>query len=351
MKKIWEYKTIMLGVSALLCAELFTGITASAVSQPSVEATSTPAATESASPTATSEPAPTESVSDGNDSVHYKRIHLKKPSGLKVLQVTSTTVTLQWKKVKKAKKYEVYSKKKGASSYKKIAVTKKRTCQVKKLKSKTAYLYKILAFTTDKNGEKVKSSLSKAKQAVTKPKIRKTAYVGDSVMCGMANYLNNRKKGSRVIGKIGISTWNFWRSEYMDKLLSYNPDRIYIMLGVNSLVGSVSSQHCDAVVADYKKIIRLCRKNNPDVDIVILSVAPCTAGCRETSNAYINMYNKKQKAMAKKKGLKYFDFSAEFKDSTGYLKQQYNGGDGLHWSTSGCVRFKQLIKAYDKKLK
>jgi lysophospholipase L1-like esterase len=298
---------------------------------------------ETAAPTATAKPSPSPTP--------QKKIRLTKPKGVQVVQRTSSTITLKWKKVKNAKQYEIYCKKKGAKSYKKVAVTKKLTYKNKKRKAKTVYCYKVLAVTKDNEGKRIQSPYSKVKKVTTKPEVKKIAYVGDSVMCGMANYLNNKKKGRRVIGKIGISTWNFWRGEYMDKVLDYNPDRIYIMLGVNSLVGTPSKQHCDAVVADYKKIIRLCKKNNPNVEIIILSVAPCTATCKETSNRYINMYNKKQKKMAKEKGLLYFDFSSEFKDSTGYLKHEYNGGDGLHWSAAGCLKFKKLLNAYNKKLK
>jgi hypothetical protein len=337
--------TAAAGMAALLCVASLsgeTGILAAEETEPTIP-TASPLPTQM--PTASMTPAPSVSPTA------KKRIHLKKPTGVKILQRTPTTITLRWKKVKKAQKYEIYCKKKGAKTYKKIASTKKLIYKSKKRKEKTVYYYKVFAVRKDRDGKRIQSRGSNVKKAVTKPKINKIAYVGDSVMCGMANYLNNKKKGRHVIGKIGISPWNFWRGEYMDKVLAYNPDRIYIMLGVNSLVGTPSRQHCDGIIADYKKIIKICRKNNPDVEIIILSVAPCTAGCRETSNSYINMYNKKLKQMAKKKRLLYYDFSSEFKDSTGYLKKEYNGGDGLHWSAAGCVRFKQLLKAYNKTLK
>lgn len=273
---------------------------------------------------------------------------LTKPRQLRVVNCTTSTVSLRWRKVKDAKKYAVYRKKAGAETYKKIAVTGKCKYKNKKLKGKTVYHYKIMAIGEDEYGEKTYSEFSSAKKIRTKPAVRKTAYVGDSVMYGTRALY--RHKGQKVVAKIGVSTWNFWRGDLMDKLLRYDPDRIYIMLGVNSLVGAPSGRHCDVILADYKKIIRLCKKQNPDVDIVILSVAPSSANCRSVRNSYINMYNKKQKKMAKQMKVHYYDFTKAFKDSRGYLKRQYNGGDGLHWNSPGCIRFAKQLKKYERKM-
>ena len=62
------------------------------------------------------------------------------------------------------------------------------------------------------------------------------------------------------------------------------------------------------------------------------------------------MYNRKQKKMAKQMKVQYYDFTAVFKDSSGYLKKQYNGGDGLHWNMSGCNCFAKQLKKYERKM-
>lgn len=179
---------------------------------------------------------------------------LTRPRQLRVVNYTISTVSLQWKKVKNASKYAVYRKKAGANAYRKIAVTGQCKYKNTKLKGKTVYRYKIMAIGENEEGEKITSAFSSVKKVRTKPVVRKTAYVGDSVMYGARGIYHH--KGQKVIAKIGVSPWNFWNGDLMDRLLRYNPDRIYIMLGVNSLVGKQSSQQCNMIVADYKKIIR-----------------------------------------------------------------------------------------------
>lgn len=273
---------------------------------------------------------------------------LTRPRQLRVVNYTTSTVSLQWKKVKNARKYAIYRKKASAKTYRKIAVT--RQCKYKntKLKGKTVYRYKIMAIGENEEGEKITSAFSFVKKVRTKPVVRKTAYVGDSVMYGARDIYHH--KGQKVIAKIGVSPWNFRNGDLMDRLLRYNPDRIYIMLGVNSLVGKQSSQQCNMIVADYKKIIRQCKKKNPDVDIIILSVAPSSATCKSVQNSYIDMYNKRQKKMARQMKVQYYDFTEIFKDSSGYLKKQYDGGDGLHWNVSGCICFAKQLKKYERKM-
>lgn len=275
-------------------------------------------------------------------------VQLSRPCRLRVVQRTISTVSLQWKKVKHAEKYAVYRKKVGARTYKRLAVTRKCKYKNTKLKPETAYFYKIMALAENEEGEMLTSVFSPVKKARTKPAVHKTAYVGDSVMYGARALY--RHKGQKVIAKIGVSPWNFRNGDLMDRLLHYNPDRIYIMLGVNSLVGKQSSQQCNMIVADYKKIIRQCKKKNPDVDIIILSVAPSSATCKSVQNSYIDMYNKRQKKMARQMKVQYYDFTEIFKDSSGYLKKQYDGGDGLHWNVSGCICFAKQLKKYERKM-
>ena len=261
---------------------------------------------------------------------------------------TYNSVTLTWKKVKNAQKYLIYRKDSKKGSYKLVGTTKKLKYKNKKLKKTHIYYYRVVASATSDSKEIV-SKNSKTKKAKTKAVIKKTAYVGDSVMSGMESYAGIKGKGRKVIAKIGVSTWNFWRGTIMDDLLNYNADRIYIMLGMNSLGGDGNEAQLNTIISNYKKIIDDCKAQNKNVEIVVLAVSP-TAPNTTVKNSSINAYNKKLKEMAKKKKVYYYDYTADFRDSDGNLKSSFNGGDGIHWTVATYQLFKKKLDAYGKKL-
>lgn len=261
---------------------------------------------------------------------------------------TYNSVTLNWKKVKNAKRYLIYRKDSKKGSYKLIGSTTKLKYKNKKLKKTHTYYYRVVAAKSSPSGE-VMSKQSKTKKAKTKPVIKKTAYVGDSVMTGMGPYAGVKGKGRKVIAKIGVSTWNFWRGTIMDDLLNYKADRIYIMLGMNSLGGDGNDAQLNTIISNYKKIIDDCKAQNKNVEIIVLAVSPAAANAT-VKNSAINAYNKKLKEMAKKKKVYYYDYTADFRDSNGCLKSNFNGGDGIHWTAATYQMFKKKLDAYGKKL-
>lgn len=64
----------------------------------------------------------------------------------------------------------------------------------------------------------------------------------------------------------------------------------------------------------------------------------------------IPIFNKKLKKLAKKLGVRYFDYTAFLKDSGGYLKAQYASGDGYHWKPAAYVKFGTITGKFDKEL-
>lgn len=91
----------------------------------------------------------------------------KKPAQVKSLKakaVSSSSITLTWKKTKNAKKYQVYMSTAKKGKYKKVATLKKskKTYTVSGLKASTRYYFKVRAL----NGKK-KGKYSKVRNAVT----------------------------------------------------------------------------------------------------------------------------------------------------------------------------------------
>ena len=76
---------------------------------------------------------------------------LTAPSGVKASKVTAKSAQLSWGKVAGAKGYLVYRSDAKNGSYVKVAQTKKTSYKNNKLAKKTAYYYKVAAYTESGN--------------------------------------------------------------------------------------------------------------------------------------------------------------------------------------------------------
>lgn len=283
-------------------------------------------------------------------------LKLGKPSP-KVSKKTSSSITLSWKKVKNAEKYYIYRGKKKSGTYKKIGKTSKLKYVDKYLVANTTYYYKVVAVGVYAEDKTVLSKKSNAVKAKTKKIVYstkldnvKTAYVGDSIMYGMGAYNMVKGKNRKVIAEVGITPDNYWKSSITDDLLDYEPARIYIMLGMNSLVGTPSDQQMDAAIKYIKQLIVACQTQREGARVIILPVSPVAPGA-PVKNQYINKFNKKLKTMAKNKKVRYYDYTADFKDASGNMKSAYSASDGIHWTASAYKLFKAKLDAYEKTLR
>ena len=289
------------------------------------------------------------------ESTTAQPLKLSKPSP-KVSKKTTSSITLRWKKVKNAQKYTIYRAKKKAGTYKKIGKTKKLKYTDKHLVAATTYYYKVVAVGVDTKGKSVQSKKSKAIKAKTKKIVNatkldnvRTAYVGDSIMYGMGAYNMVKGKNRKVIAEVGITPDNYWKSSITDDLLDYEPARIYIMLGMNSLVGAPNDQQMDAAIKYIKQLIVACQTQREGARVIILPVSPVAPGA-PVKNQYINKFNKKLKTMAKNKKVRYYDYTADFKDASGNMKSKYSAADGIHWTASAYQLFKSKLDTYEKSL-
>lgn len=278
-------------------------------------------------------------------------VKLKKPAITSVAATTKGTIELQWKKVKGANRYEIYRKKKNQKNYVRIAWTQKLKYTDKKGKKNTTYYYKIRAVYVDgqKNitGASSRSQRHKCKVRNKNPKV---AYVGDSIMTGFSGYgILRGRKNSRVFAAVGMNTWKFNSSKEMQALLQYNPDRMYIMMGVNSLWSS-DSDALNSLLESYEKIIKKCRKRNANIEIFVIGVAPVGRNASVSSNA-VRKFNSLLKKMASKmESVYYYSLSDSLADSNGYLLSKYAAGDGVHWRRETYDYVLKKWDSYTKKV-
>lgn len=312
---------------------------------PEPSPTSTPAATQSPKPTSKLKQIP-----------HVKR--LKKVSGIKLVRYATSQIKVAWKKNTKAKYYRIYCSKKKAGNYRLAGVTKNTQFVVKRLKNNTTYYFYVQACAKKK--ESASDSAGSHKVHIkTRTFQRKTVFAGDSICQAIAYpgwaYPSMSIPGKKkVIAFRGLNTVTFHTKRIfrgktgLQKLIAEKPYRVYMMLGMNE----IHFRRSDSMIAEYKSMIRAIRQACPDTDIVLCAVSPVTRAekARHPGHWQIPVFNKKLKALAKKMGTRYLDYTAFLKDSGGYLKAQYAEGDGYHWKSPAYAVFAKVVSKYDKSL-
>ena len=257
--------------------------------------------------------------------------------------------TLEWTKVSKAEKYAVLRSTEKKGTYKRIATVSGNNYSDEGASIHKTYFYKIKAIRTV-DGKKYNGRESNA----VKLKAKRTVFVGDSIMSGLEAY--KVFPGGITVTKVGMGTYTFYSSYYFtvngsaatgcEKVISYNPDRVFIMLGMNESAYKKNGP----MIEYYRYALEDILDARPGCEIILLPVSPTTANSAKTvpKKARIDSFNSALKAFAKEMGVSYYDYTAPYKDSNGYLTSKYNGGDGCHWNIAGYRLFLDKMNEYIK---
>ncbi|HBH93062.1 MAG TPA: hypothetical protein DDX70_07705 [Bacteroides sp.] len=152
----------------------------------------------------------------------------------------------------------------------------------------------------------------------------KSVFIGDTIVSGMEYY---KYLGSDKI----IADTNLTASKAADKvsqLASSNPEKVYIMLGLNDL--NYNSKTVDSIAQDFASLITQIKQTVPAAKIYLVSVTPITKACESKSSIYITMsnveaLNAKLKEVAATSGATFTDINSAFQDSSGYLNSAVTG--------------------------
>ena len=246
------------------------------------------------------------------------------------------------------------------TSGKKTVTIKGRSTEVggvSGLSAKKTYYVRMRTYKTV-DGTKYYSSWSTAKKVTTLKKV--TVFAGDSIMAGMKSSSYNGisyvdiSGTKKVIAKKSLNPYTFQTTiysdedTYLDAVLSYMPYRLYIMLGTNG-IGYLSVSY---LIENFEELVECIQEESPTTDIVILAVPPVTKSVATSRTGFkkISSLNDALEEMAEDYGINYYDYTDSFKTSSGYLKSDYNSGDGIHWNLAGYKKFAALITAYDAEL-
>ncbi len=182
--------------------------------------------------------------------------------------------------------------------------------------------------------------------------INRCVFLGDSRTVAMVNYglIND----DAALAQIGISHPSFMSNTFVNNagkqytlksyLASHQAPVIYIALGVNG-INDPSEEHYKTTFEDLiDKVMEL----SPNSNIVLMSIGPVDDNGpykKTVQNSWINKYNDFLLDTAKDKHIFYLDISELLTGTDGQVKREYNGGDGLHYSSAGCKAiFDYIVK-------
>ena len=282
-------------------------------------------------------------------------VPLKKVASIRLVRYSTKAVKVTWIKNKKARYYRVYYSKNKPSGYKCYGITKENHLLVDKLENNTDYYFYVQACSKKKKS----SQDSKASRTVhirTKTYSRKTIFAGDSITYGMgcafpAMHIGGIKK---IVAARGLKTNTFYTQRIfhgqtgLQKLISEKPYRIYLMLGMNSILGTQQKD----IIADFKHIIQSVQDACPKTSIVLCAIPPVSRAKKAFQPGFrkVPEVNRKMKKLAKQTGTDYFNYTGFLTDPEGYLKTKYSAGDGYHWNKAAYAKFSEKVEKYDKAL-
>jgi len=123
---------------------------------------------------------------------------------------------------------------------------------------------------------------------------------------------------------------------FEEALLCERPSRLVLSFGLNGIL--FFQKNTDAFLRDYERLILRIQELSPETHILIQSVYPVrraeSFGCdAATLNSYITALNKCLRDFSKTTdGVSFLDTASVLRDESGYLKKNYDAGDGIHLS-------------------
>ena len=126
------------------------------------------------------------------------------------------------------------------------------------------------------------------------------------------------------------------------------PQRIIMTFGTNNLSGPYTTL-TDAFIQEYAAQIRNVQNSWPYADIIINTLPPVAEYCqyRECTQVQIDSFNEALYGMCRDNGWRLLNSIEVLKDDmTGFARQGYMDGDGLHLNETGVRTLMEYIRTH-----
>ena len=181
------------------------------------------------------------------------------------------------------------------------------------------------------------------KENTGKGYLNRCVFLGDSRTVALVN--NALINDDQALAQIGISHPSFKSNTFINNagkeytlksyLASHQSPVIYIALGVNG-INDPSEEHYKSTFSD---LVDTVIQQAPTSNVVLMSIGPVNDNGsykKTVQNSQIEKYNAFLRDLAEEKHSFYLNVSEILTGSNGQVKPEYDAGDGLHYSGSGC---------------
>lgn len=180
-------------------------------------------------------------------------------------------------------------------------------------------------------------------------------FVGDSITEGIKLYdvMNN----ATVLSSTGVNLDSLYTKDaitladgskvpILEASKNYTPGKIYLMMGVNSLLSDEESFR-----TAYARVVDTLTSQHPDAILYIQSILPVTADYEKRQNAVadnakIDRYNEILKELAAEKQVYYLNVAEVFKDADGCLPNSASPKDGIHFGSSWYRKWFDYLRSH-----
>ena len=152
---------------------------------------------------------------------------------------------------------------------------------------------------------------------------------------------------SQVVGMSETTTMSSGRMGTLKNSLSMATyGKVFIMLGVNDFE---KKDQQEKFMVPMREILDLVKAYQPEARIYLVSVAPVG---RETKNnllynpGNVIFYSQMIKALSREYGTEYLDIFRYLADDDGYLRDDINAGDGIHFKAKRYDIIKDFFKCH-----
>ena len=162
-------------------------------------------------------------------------------------------------------------------------------------------------------------------------------FIGDSISTGISLY--GFLDSENVFATQGLAPSTVLTTEidgktFSDKIASFKPGKIFIMLGTNSVGYADAEYLVESMETLISDITSTCKSK-----VYVLSIPPVTKDAEADQSNYltieaINEYNKKLKEIVNSTSAEFIDFNAVLSDADGYFNEDYAEMDGIHFMGS-----------------
>lgn len=128
----------------------------------------------------------------------------------------------------------------------------------------------------------------------------------------------------------------------VNQISAVHPQKVFLMAGVNDILGSCSEA---SFRERYRELLKTIRAEVPDAELIIQSILPVDPARNTIRNATIRQYNQLIRTLSEEEHLSFVDLYSLYADKDGNMPPQYSK-DGIHLHTEAYGIWFDAIRAH-----